>query len=121
MEPLVTSGSLNLSPEAIVGCAIVGIVVGVIGVSTRRFLLASLDELVSMGRDVVGRILPALLRRRPGRLSDAPWFCSRCRSQNTAWAARCYSCDSRRVDAEAPVPDAEPPGGVSAGRTQRRG
>ncbi len=121
VEPLVSNGSFNLTPEAITACVIVGIIVGVIGVSTRRFLLASLDELASMGRDLGGRIVVLLLRRRPGTLRDTPWFCIRCRSQNSAWASRCYSCDAKREEAEAPVPDAEVPAGPGAGRARRRG
>ncbi|MCJ7709990.1 MAG: hypothetical protein MUQ32_04085, partial [Chloroflexi bacterium] len=59
----------------------------------------------------------------PG-MPETPWFCDRCRSRNSASATRCYSCDARREEAEAPVPDAEAPAGASAGlsaRTRRHG
>jgi hypothetical protein len=121
VEPLVTPDSINLSPAAVIACVVVAVVVGLIGTGTRRFLLATLDELASMGRDVGGRLVAALLRRRPGELRTEPWFCARCRSQNHAWASRCYACDARRADAEAPVPDVDAPAGPGAGRAQRRG
>jgi len=119
--PLISPDSVDLSPVAIVASVAVGIAVVLIAVVARRFLLAAVDELVAMGRGVGGRIAAALLRRRPGEVRVDPWFCARCRSQNSAWAVRCYSCDARRDDAEAPVPDADVPAGPSAGRAQRRG
>ena len=82
--------------------------------------MAAVDELV----DLLAHVPPgpvALTRaldRRHG-LPEAPWFCANCASRNGRAARRCYRCDGRREECEAPVPDADAPGGASAGLSQR--
>lgn len=119
VDPLVTPSSMDLEPLHVIGVVALAVVIGLVGVGIRRFLLAYADELLVLWRDVGPRIAAVLLRRRPG-LAKTPWFCTRCRSHNATSAGRCYSCGASRETAEAPVPDAQPPGGASAGRTQRR-
>jgi hypothetical protein len=121
VPPLVTADGFNLSPEAILACALVGILVGIIGVSIRHFLLASAFELGPMLRGVGAWFAAVVLRHRPGGEPTEPWFCRHCRSQNLPSASRCYSCHAQRSEAAAAVPDAEAPAGPSAGLTQRRG
>lgn len=120
VDPLVTTSSIDLAPLHVIAVVAIAMAIGLIGVGIRRFLLAYADELLDLWRDVGPRIAAVLLRRRPG-LAKTPWFCARCRSRNGTSVARCYSCGASRESAEAPVPDASPPGGASAGRTQRRG
>lgn len=119
MAPLVSADGLNLSPEAVVACVLVGVLVGLAGMLIRRFLMASADEAVPLAGWLGWRLVRALLRQAPGDRPTEPWFCARCRSRNVPSAGRCYSCAASRVDAEAVVPNAEAPAGPSAGLTQR--
>jgi hypothetical protein len=119
VEPLVTPSSIDLSPLHVIAVVAIAMAIGLIGVGIRRFPLAYADELLDLWRDVGPRVAAVILRRRRG-MPKTPWFCARCRSRNATSARRCYSCGASRETSEAPVPDAPPPGGASAGRTQRR-
>jgi hypothetical protein len=123
VEPIVTAERIDASPEVVIPIVIFAIVVGVLGVTFRRVLMAAVDELAELWRTYAPLASRKALERRPG-MPETPWFCDRCRSRNSASATRCYGCDARRQEAEAPVPDAEAPAGASAGlsaRTRRRG
>lgn len=122
MDPIVTTGSIDLSPDRVAAAVAIGVAVGLIGLGLRRFVLASILELLELGREIAGLMAAAVLRRRPGMRTE-PWFCARCRSQNAAVARHCYSCGARRTDAETPVPEAqtEAPVGAGADGTQRQG
>jgi hypothetical protein len=123
VEPIVTIERIDTSPEVVIPIVIFTMVVGVLGVTFRRVLMAVVDELAELWRTYAPIASRKALERRPG-MPETPWFCDRCRSRNSASATRCYSCDACRQEAEAPVPDAEAPAGASAGlsaRTRRRG
>jgi hypothetical protein len=123
VDPIVTTERIDASPEVVIPIVIFAIVVGVLGVTFRRTLMAAVDELAELWRTYAPIVSRKALERRPG-MPETPWFCDRCRSRNSASATRCYACDARREEAEAPVPDAEAPAGASAGlsaRTRRRG
>lgn len=123
VDPIVTTERIDASPEVVIPVVVFAMVVGVLGVVLRRSLLASVDQLAELWRTYGPIASSKALGHRPG-MSETPWFCVRCHSRNSASASRCYSCDSRRTEAEAPVPDAEVPAGASAGlsaRTRRRG
>jgi hypothetical protein len=118
MDPLVTGESIDLSPWHVIGVVVLAIAIGLAGVGARRLLMAVLDELADVWRSYAPIATTKVLDHRP-RLPQTPWFCDRCRSRNSAVAGRCYSCDARREEAEAPVPDAEVPAGASAGLSTR--
>lgn len=123
VEPIVTTERINASPEVLIPIVIAALVIGVLGVTFRKVLIATVDELADLWRTYAPVASHRALEHRPG-MPETPWFCDRCRSRNSASATRCYACDARRTEAEAPVPDAEEPAGASAGlssRTRRRG
>jgi hypothetical protein len=123
MDPLVTGDSIDVSPLHVITVVLIAIVIGLLGVGLRRLLMAVADELAELWRSYAPIASQMALDHRPG-MPETPWFCVRCRSRNSASSRRCYSCDARREEAEAPVPDAEVPGGASAGlsaRTRRHG
>jgi hypothetical protein len=123
VDPIVTAERIDASPEVVIPIVIAAIVIGLLGVAFRRVLMAAVDELAELWRTYAPIASRRALEHRP-RMPETPWFCDRCRSRNSASAKRCYSCDARREEAEAPVPDAEAPAGASAGlsaRTRRRG
>ncbi len=123
VDPMVTVERIDASPEVVIPLVIFAMVVGVLGVAFRRTLMRTVDELADLWRTYAPIAARKALERRPG-MPETPWFCDRCRSRNSASATRCYSCDARREEAEAPVPDAEAPAGASAGlssRTRRHG
>ena len=123
MDPIVTAERIDSSPEVVIPIVIAAIIIGLLGVAFRRVLMAAVDELAELWRTYAPIASRRALGRRP-RMPETPWFCDRCRSRNSASANRCYSCDARREEAEAPVPHAEAPAGASAGlsaRTRRRG
>ena len=118
VDPIVTTERIDASPEVVIPIVIVAMVVGVLGVTLRKFLMAAVDELAELWRTYVPIASRKALEHRPG-MPETPWFCDRCHSRNSASASRCYSCDARREEAEAPVPDAEVPAGASAGLSAR--
>lgn len=118
VDPIVTTERIDASPEVVIPIVIFAMVVGVLGVVLRKFLMAALDELAELWRTYMPIASRRALERRPG-MPETPWFCDRCHSRNSASASRCYSCDARREEAEAPVPDAEVPAGASAGLSVR--
>lgn len=123
VDPIVTTERMDASPEVVIPIVIFAMVVGVLGVVFRKVLMAAVDELAELWRSYGPIAFRRALEHRPG-MPETPWFCDRCHSRNSASATRCYSCDARRTEAEAPVPDAEVPAGASAGlsaRTRRRG
>lgn len=118
MTPIATPDQLNFGPEVVVPIVLVAIVVGVLGVSFRRFLVAVVDEFADLWRMYGPVAVARALDRRRG-LPETPWFCATCASRNSLAARRCYRCDGRREECEAPVPDADSPAGASAGLNQR--
>lgn len=123
VDPIVTAERIDASLEVVIPIVIFAMVVGVLGVTFRRTLMAVVDELAELWRTYAPIASRKALERRPG-MPETPWFCDRCRSRNSAAATLCYSCHARREEAEAPVPDAEAPAGPSAGlsaRTRRHG
>lgn len=116
LEPLATTDHLDLEPLHVFAIVGIAVVITLVAVLLRRFLMASSDELTDLGREVGEQVARKALDRRA---MPSPWFCDRCRSQNSSSAKHCYSCGARRVEAEAPVPDADTPAGASAGRAQR--
>jgi len=123
VDPIVTAERIDTSPEVVIPIVIVAMVIGLLGVAFRKALMAVADELAELWRTYAPIASRRALEHRP-RMPETPWFCDRCRSRNSASAKRCYSCDARREEAEAPVPEAEAPAGASAGlsaRTRRRG
>jgi hypothetical protein len=123
VDPIVTADGINASPEVVVPIVIFALVVGVLGVTFRRALLAVVDELADLWRVYAPVAARKVLGRRPG-MPETPWFCDRCHSRNGAPVTLCYSCGARREEAEDQVPDSEEPAGSSAGlsaRTRRRG
>ncbi len=123
MDPIVTGERIDASPEVVIPVVIFAVVVGVLGVTFRKVVMAAVDQLAELWRTYGPIASRKALEHRPG-MPETPWFCVRCHLRNSASATRCYSCDSRRTEAEAPVPDADAPAGASAGlnaRTRRRG
>jgi hypothetical protein len=123
MTPIATGDELNFGPEVVIPVVLVALLVGVLGVSLRRFLMAGVDELADLWRTYGPVALTRALARRRG-LPQTPWFCVRCASRNGLAARRCYRCGGERDECEAPVPDADAPAGPSAGlshRTRRTG
>jgi hypothetical protein len=123
MTPIATGDELNFGPEVVIPVVLVAIIVGVLGVSIRRLLLAGFDELADLWRTYGPVALTRVLDRRRG-LPQTPWFCVRCASRNGLAARRCYRCGGEREEFEAPVPDADTPAGAGAGlshRTRRTG
>lgn len=118
VDPIVTTERIDASPEVVIPIVIFAMVVGVLGVVLRKFMMAVLDELAELWRTYVPIAARRALEHRPG-MPETPWFCDRCHSRNSASASRCYSCDARREETEAPVPDAEAPAGASAGLSAR--
>jgi hypothetical protein len=118
MDPLATPNSLDLEPLHVIAIVVVAMVIGVLGVALRKVLMLAVDELAELWRTYAPVAGQKALDHRP-RMPETPWFCDRCRSRNSASARRCYACDARREDAEAPVPDAEVPVGASAGLATR--
>jgi hypothetical protein len=123
VDPIVTPERIDASPEVVIPIVIAALVIGVLGVTFRKALMAVVDELAELWRTYAPVAWHRALEHRPG-MPETPWFCDRCRSRNSVSAKRCYSCGARREEAEARVPDADEPAGPSAGlstRTRRRG
>lgn len=116
LEPLATTDHLDFEPIHVIAIVAVAVLVTLVAVAVRRFLMSSADELGDLGREVGEQVARKALDRRT---MPSPWFCDRCRSQNSSAAKHCYSCGARRTEVEAPVPDAEAPAGPGAGRTAR--
>ncbi|HEX5827347.1 MAG TPA: hypothetical protein VFY23_07490 [Candidatus Limnocylindrales bacterium] len=116
LEPLATPDRLDLEPAHVIAIVCVAVVITLLAAALRVLLVATADETGDLSRELGEQVARKALDRRT---MPAPWFCDRCRSANTAAAAHCYSCGARRVEAEAPVPDADVPAGASAGRTHR--
>ncbi|MEI7744518.1 MAG: hypothetical protein WCK58_12320 [Chloroflexota bacterium] len=118
MAPFITPDNAVFSPGVLIPVFVASILIALAGALVRLFLAASLDEIVEMVRQF-GPIAAYRARRlRPGP-PVTPWFCDRCTSLNGESASRCYKCDARRTEHEAPVPDAEAPAGAGAGLAQR--
>jgi hypothetical protein len=123
VDPIVTTERIDASPEVVIPIVIAAMIIGVLGVAFRRTLMAVVDELAELWRTYAPIASLGALEHRP-RMPGRPWFCDGCRSRNSASATLCYSCQARREEAEAPVPDSEEPAGASAGlsaRTRRHG
>ena len=118
VEPLATGNSLDFSAPHVVAVVLAAAVIGLIGVATRRFLLASGYELADLGRQLAQWVAFRVLRRRT--LPASPWICARCLSHNPLGASGCYRCSALRVDSEMMPPiGAEAPAGPGAGRSVR--
>jgi hypothetical protein len=123
MTPIATPDELNAGLEVVIPIVLVTIVIVVIAVVFRRVLMGAADEFVDLWRTYGPVAVTKALDRRHG-LPEAPWFCASCASRNGRAARRCYRCNGRREECEAPVPDADVPAGPSAGlnhRTRRTG
>ena len=118
MTPIATPDELNTGPEAVIPIVLVTIGIVVIAVVFRRVLMGAVDEFVDLWRTYGPVAVTKALDRRRG-LPEAPWFCAGCASRNGRAARRCYRCDGRREECEAPVPDADVPAGAGAGLNQR--
>jgi hypothetical protein len=118
MTPIATPDQLNTGPEVVIPIMLVAIVIVIIAAFFRRFLMASADVLAELWRTYGPVAATRALDRRPG-LPETPWFCTVCASRNGLAARRCYRCDGRREECEAPVPDADTPAGAGAGLSQR--
>lgn len=120
---MVTAERIVASADVVIPVVVLAMVAGIVGVVFRKALIAAVDELAELWRSYAPIAAGKALKHRPG-MPETPWFCDRCHSRNSASATRCYSCDARREEAEAAVPDALAPAGASAGlstRTRRRG
>jgi len=118
MTPIATPDQLNLGPEVVAPIVLVAIVIVILAALFRRVLMTAVVELADLWRTYGTVATTRALDRRPG-LPDTPWFCALCASQNSLAARRCYRCDGRREECEAPVPDADSPAGAGAGLSQR--
>ena len=117
MTPIVTPDEVHLGPETVIPVVLLAVLVVLLAIPLRRALMAAADELAELWR-VYGPVATTrALDHRP-RLAATPWFCVRCASRNGVAATRCYRCDGRRDECEAPVPDADTPAGASAGLNQ---
>lgn len=117
MDPVVGSTGLDLSAPHVLGVVAIAVVVVVAAAGIRRFVMSYGDELAELWRQYGPIVLRRLLARR--NLPVTPWFCARCRSYNPRATTRCYACDAKREEAEAPVPDADTPASPGAGLSQR--
>ena len=119
MTPMAGGEGVNFAPEVVIPIVLFAVLVIVLAAVFRSALMGTVDELVDLVRTYGPVATRRALDHRPG-LAATPWICDRCRSLNTVAAKRCYHCDAKREEHEAPVPgDAEAPTGPSAGRTQR--
>ena len=118
MTPIATPDELNTGPEVVIPIVLVTIVIVVIAVVLRRVFIGAADEFADLWRTYGPVAVTRALDRRRG-LPESPWFCASCASRNGLAARRCYRCDGRRGECEAPVPDADIPAGAGAGLNQR--
>jgi hypothetical protein len=118
MTPIVTPDEINTGAEVVIPIVLVVLVIVVLAVLFRRFLMTTADELADLWRTYGPVAARKALGQRPG-LPETPWFCVACASRNGLAARRCYRCDGRREECEAPVPDTDAPAGPSAGLSQR--
>ena len=117
MEPLATADHLDFAPAHVIAIIVIAVIIGLMGVGIRRFLMAYADQIADLWREYGPIGLRRLMERRA--MPQTPWYCLRCSSHNGRATTRCYSCGANRVEAEAPVPNADAPAGASAGRAQR--
>lgn len=118
MTPIATADELSLGPEVVIPIVLFAMAIVLLAIPLRRALMAAADELAELWR-VYGPVAATRALDHRRHLAATPWFCVRCASRNGLAATRCYRCDGRREDFEAPVPDADTPAGASAGLNQR--
>jgi hypothetical protein len=118
MAPVTSAEGIDLRPDVVLPIMLVAIVLVLLAVVFRSALVGTLDELADLWRTYGPVAVRRALDHRPG-LAATPWFCDRCHSSNGLAASRCYKCGARREEAEASLPDAEPPAGPGAGLNQR--
>jgi hypothetical protein len=118
LDPIVTSAGIDWSAPHVVAVCLAAIVIGVLGVAFRATIFAALEVLADLWREHGGTVIGSILDRRRN-LPRTPWFCIECKSHNERMMRYCYKCGATREAAEAPVPDADTPGGPGAGLAQR--